>query len=190
MNKIKNPIFAVFIIIVIVQLSIPASIVFRGERIIANGKEFKFKTAPVDPNDPFRGKYIALRYSANRYTVYNTAIWERNKPVYVILTTDTEGFAKISDITSYPPDENTDFVKASIDYINADSITTTLIIRYPFDRYYMEETKSLEAENIYRESLSDTSKNTYALVNVKNGAAVLKAVMINEISIKDLIKKK
>jgi uncharacterized membrane-anchored protein len=189
MHKIKNPLFIVFIVIVLIQLSIPASIVFRGERIIAIGKEYKFKTAPVDPNDPFRGKYIALRFEANHFTVYDTAIWDRNKPVYVCITTDDKGFAEISDITSYPPDNNTDFVKAKIDYTQTDSITTTLYIRYPFDRYYMEESKSLSAEKIYWESSRDSTKNTYALVNIKQGSAVLKDVMINEVPLKDLIKK-
>jgi uncharacterized membrane-anchored protein len=188
MAKIKNPVFIAFIVIVLIQLAIPASIVFRGEKIIANGKEYKFKTAPVDPNDPFRGKYVALRFEANSFTIYDSVSWNRTEPVYVILSKDEEGFAKISDITIYPPDENTDYIIANIENTYMDSLNTTIIVRYPFDRYYMDESKAAEAEKIYRQSLSDKTKNTYALVNIKQGKAVLKEIMINEVPLKDLIK--
>jgi uncharacterized membrane-anchored protein len=190
MNKYKNLIFAVFIIMVLVQLYIPANIVFRGERLIASGKEYKFKTEPVDPNDPFRGKYIALRFEANRYQIYDTVQWERNRDVYVTIENDADGYAKISDVTISQPDEGIDYIKANIDYSVKDNLRTTLFIKYPFNRYYMEETKSAEAEKIYRESLLDSTKITFALVNIKQGSAVLTDVMVNGVSLKDLIKKK
>ncbi|HMB62545.1 MAG TPA: hypothetical protein VKN36_05700, partial [Eudoraea sp.] len=61
---------------------------------------------------------------------------------------------------------------------------------YPFDRFYMEESKANEAELTYRQSQRDTSKITYALVRIKNGEAVLKDVMIDGISIRELVKTK
>lgn len=64
----------------------------------------------------------------------------------------------------------------------------TLTIHYPFDRYYMEESKAYDAELTYIQSQQDTSKITYALVSIKNGDAVLKDVMISGTSIKEIVK--
>jgi len=46
------------------------------------------------------------------------------------------------------------------------------------------------AEKIYRESSIKKKNETYALVAIKNGKAVIKDVRINEVSIKDLANKK
>lgn len=52
----------------------------------------------------------------------------------------------------------------------------------------MEETKAYEAEQAYIQSQQDTTKITYALVKIKNGNAVLKDVIIDGTSIKEIVK--
>ena len=61
-------------------------------------------------------------------------------------------------------------------------------IEYTFDRFYMEETKAQAAEDMYRESIVDSSQVAYALVNIRNGEAVIRDVLINGTSISDLVK--
>lgn len=73
--------------------------------------------------------------------------------------------------------------------VNEDG-TNKLTIYYPFDRYYMEESKAYDAELVYTKSLQDTTQVTYALVSIKDGDAVLKDVLIDEISIKEIVKEK
>ena len=47
---------SVFILVALVQLFVPAKMILDREDILDMGKEYKFKTEPIDPNDPFRGK--------------------------------------------------------------------------------------------------------------------------------------
>ena len=61
-------------------------------------------------------------------------------------------------------------------------------IEYPFDRFYMEETKAQAAEDMYRESIIDSTQVAYALVNIRNGEAVIRDVLINGTSVSDLVK--
>ena len=61
------------------------------------------------------------------------------------------------------------------------------MVDYYFNRYYMDEFKAADAEKIYRESNRDTSKETYSLVNIKDGEAVLTDVVIDGISIKNIV---
>lgn len=52
----------IFIVVCVAQLLAPVSMIYTHETTLASGKMFKFKTAPVDPADVFRGKYVALRF--------------------------------------------------------------------------------------------------------------------------------
>ena len=182
----KKVILAAFILLALVQLYVPAKMILEREKILEKGVEFKFKTAPIDPNDPFRGKYINLQYENNVIEIQNEDEWFSGEDIYVILAKDNNGFAKIKSVSKTKPSEDLLFVKAKVSFISTDD-SQKLTVDYPFDRYYMEESKAVEAENLYRKSLTDTSQNVYALVKIKDGEAVLKDVLINDVSIRDIL---
>ncbi len=181
----KKILLPAFILIALVQLYVPAKMVFDSENVLAAGTEFWFKTAPVDPTDPFRGKYITLRFQENTAEVPNPQDWQQGEEIYVSLTTDSEGFAKIIDLTKNPPENGEDYILARVEYVTD---AGKLTIAYPFDRFYMEESKAEEAELIYRKLQTDTNRATYALVHIKDGAAVLKDVQIDGIPITEMVK--
>ena len=49
-----------FILLCLVQTAVPLSMIARREFTLRNGRVYKFKTAPVDPYDAFRGRFVAL----------------------------------------------------------------------------------------------------------------------------------
>ena len=180
----KRPVFIVFMIVAVLQLAVPAKMILDKENILSLGAPYKFRTAPIDPYDPFRGKYITLSFDANEFEVPNDSSWHGGDIVFVHLGKDTEGFAKVKDITRQPPaDGNVDYVKAHIRYAYGEKVT----IDYPFNHFYMEEDKAADAETTYRSSQWDTAQVVYALVNVRKGDAVLKDVMINDTPIADIV---
>ncbi|MEO5648052.1 MAG: GDYXXLXY domain-containing protein [Chitinophagaceae bacterium] len=178
--------FILFLLLILLQLYVPAKMIFDREDVIATGTVFKFKTAPIDPNDPFRGKYITLDYDQNSIKIEKTEEWKNSQTIYVLLSKDSAGYARISSISASKPVSTPDFVEAEISYV--DTRAKTLFIIYPFVRFYMEESKAYDAERLYTESLRDSSKITYGLVNVKKGEAVLTDVLIGEISISEIVK--
>lgn len=184
----KKITFVVFCLVVVAQLYVPGKMVFDRENILVTGKPFKFKTAPVDPSDPLRGKYITLNFEETQAKVYDEKNWDYNMTAYVLLSTDSNGYAIIDRATHHEPiaGSNVDYILANTFYYNTND--STVSIEYPFNRYYMEETKAQAAEDLYRNSIGGSTKVTYALVYVKDGKAVLKDVMINDASIKDLVK--
>lgn len=178
-----------FILTCLAQLFIPAKMIMDQEDVLKTGTEFKFRTRPVDPNDPFRGKYVTLDFKDNRfiYREDSEIKFEGNENVFIEFTTDQDGFAKIAKVVKTKPTQP-DYLETKVDYINPiNSGETELWVYYPFDRYYMEESKAQPAEDAYREANRDTSQITYALVSIKNGSAVLKDVVIDGKSIKDLV---
>lgn len=180
----KNWILTAFILLALAQLYVPAHMIFSREEILETGDTYKFDVAPVDPNDPFRGKYIRLRYAENTVAIPEGTHWQANESVYVILTRDKNGYARIKGVSKTRP-EDSHYVAAKVDNV----FNNTLIIQYPFNRLYMEETKAYEAEMLYRGALQDSSRQAYAIVSVKDGDAVLQDVYINEIPLKELVDK-
>lgn len=183
----KKLLLTAFILVALAQLYVPTKMIWDKESVIDKGVEFKFKTAPIDPNDPFRGKYITLSYDENTVTVSDEQDWVEGEPIYVILVTDKSGYAKIQSVSKTNPTDNENYIKAKVGFTWGNA-SNTLTIDYPFDRYYMEESKAYDAELTYRQSQQDTSKITYALVSVKNGDAVLRDVLIDGISIREVVK--
>jgi len=183
----KKIIWIAFGLLVLLQLWAPASMIYNRESVLKEGKSFKFRTAPVDPNDPFRGKYIVLSFDENSFVTKDSSQWERGVEVFVQLATDTGGFAKIKSLHKKAPAMQ-DYIKTTVDYVGYDSLKE-VFIQWPFDRFYMEESKALAAEQVYIKSSRDSNQVTYALVKVKNGEAVLENVFINNKAIVTLINK-
>ncbi len=177
----------ILIAAVLLQLYVPASMILERESILQSGKQYKFKAAPVDPDDPFRGKYITLQYDARAARVNDKFNWQGEEAIFVVVSNDKDGYAKIDTVLKEKPISGKDFIKAKVDYVSYDSL---LYINYPFNRYYMEEHKAPKAEKIYTQSARDTSHKTYSLVCIKNGEAVLKDVLIDDISISQIIETK
>src|SRR5688572_2572190 len=143
----KKIIFLAFIVVALVQIYVPARIILDRTIVLNSGKEFKFKTAPIDPNDPFRGKYINLNFNDNTIGIQSKENWARGETVFVLLTTDNNGFAKIRSVSKAKPSDTRDFLKAKVDHVIYDG--SKLFIEYPFERFYMEESKAYDAELTY-----------------------------------------
>lgn len=176
-----------FILVVLVQLFVPAKMIYDKEKVALTGTDYKFKTAPVDPGDPFRGKYILLNYEENSVKVSNPGEWASGETAYVSIENGSEGFAKISSVSKNKPGDTKNFIRVKVSYASQDS-SGQIFIEYPFDRFYMEESKAPEAEVMYNASRVDTAQVTYAVVSILNGEAVLKDVLVNGVPISAAVK--
>jgi len=158
------------------------------ELILKEGVPYKFKTRPVDPTDPFRGKYITLNFKL-RSAKTNDSLWSRNDDIYIKLKKDSLGFAAIDEVSRTEFKDTDTFVKGTVTWRNSNSGKVNFNLE--FNRYYMEESKAYDAEVAAAKSLRDDlpDNDTYAIVYIKNGEAVLSDVVINEVSIKDYVEK-
>ncbi|HKC66640.1 MAG TPA: GDYXXLXY domain-containing protein [Bacteroidia bacterium] len=182
----KKILLIAFVLMALLQLAVPLKMVLDQEKIIATGIEYKFRIAPVDPYDAFRGRYITLNFDKSSFEILSADTFVRDESIYICLKTDSAGFADIKDVSKTVPAYKTDYVSAKVNYF----YDSRLAFNFPFNKYYMEETKAPEAEKIYRDAIKrDTIQNAYALVSVKDGQAVLKDVIINGVSIKTLAAK-
>ena len=179
--------FIVFLVVAGIQLFIPAQMILNRESILKTGKLYKLKTQPVDPSDPFKGKYINLNYDIDSFKT-NDSLWRRNEPIYVYIEEDSLGYAKVDTVSRILlPKNERDFINAKVNWYSG--YNNTLNITFDFNRFYMEETKAYDAEVAVRNVRQDSLNDTHALVYVKAGETVLNDVIINNISIKDYVEK-
>jgi uncharacterized membrane-anchored protein len=191
-------ILVIFVVMVLAQWLVPAQMIYGSNEVLKRGVAMKFKCAPIDPNDPFRGKYIVLDFDMARYIIYTAHDFKIGQEVYLEIGEDSLGFAQIEKIHTAPPSANKVFLRAAIDYIsyetglngyNENNKIYEISFDLPFRRFYLEETKAPRAEDLYREGMSDTTGNTYGLVYLLKGEARIKDVFIRDTSIYELLKK-
>ncbi len=182
--KIKYKV-CIAIVVFLIQLSIPVKIIYEKESVLLTGIAHKFKMRPIDPSDPFRGKYIILKYEENKVETLDTN-YVRGNDIYLKIEKDNEGYAKATQV-QYTPFNDETYIKTKVKHYNKE--TQLVYFDLPFERFYMEESKAYDAELAYNEVIRDTSNNMYAMIYIKKGKGVLDNVMVNEMPIQDFTEK-
>lgn len=176
---LKSFVWPSFILMVLAQWLLPGEMIWHKERVLDKGSAYKFQSAPVDPADPFRGKYIILNFLEDHLTVAGKPDLPYGKKVFVSFFKDKNGFARIQSVNEIKPNRK-DYLETTISFVSNKKDSSDIYINYPFSKYYLDEYKAPQAERIYWERRIDSSQKTYALVNILNGDAVIKDVYIND----------
>lgn len=183
MNKRKFS-FAFFAVLSVFQIAVPVWMIANREMTLRHGKQFRFRTAPVDPYDAFRGRYVALQFEQNTAPVPVEEKLATNQKVFAEPAEDENGFARIAKISAKRPNDEA-YVQCRVN-----SITDSLVyVRFPFDRYYMDEKLAPAAEAAYREHSRREVRDVYVTVRVKDGNAVLEELYIEGMPIREFLRK-
>src|SRR3546814_20471044 len=73
-------------IALVLQWALPASLAARSEYVLRNGARYYLRTAPVDPVDAFRGRYVALQFADIEVALPAHANWPVGTRVAVPLS--------------------------------------------------------------------------------------------------------
>ena len=131
-----------FIIIVLAQWLVPAQMILEQEKVLTEGTPYKFRTRPIDPTDPLRGKYITLFYEVNKAKAIDSTHFGWGDDIYVYIENDTAGFAKATHISATKLETSQDYVIAQARGTYNDNVNFDL----PFDTFFMDENKAYDAE--------------------------------------------
>lgn len=158
-----------FVLIAAGQIAVPASLIWQRERTLKEGHAWKFRTAPVDPVDAFRGRYVALQFEAETQQISPPPYSHYGQTVFVTLRADAEGFAAIDQVLASPP-EATDFIEAQLH-------GTTISL--PFDKYWVTERDAPAAEAAYLAQSTREKRNAFVTVRVFKGDAALEQLYLD-----------
>lgn len=152
----KKTLLSVLIFTILVQILIPAYMIWGKYDVLKNGEEIKIKVAPIDPYDAFRGRYVSLWYD------YDIS-YDQRQGKYGVLEIGEDGYAIIKNVVKEQPKDGLYLTSKDEDYFYI-----------PLDRYYMEETLAPKAE----EMLSG-EKEAYVTIRIKGDKSVLSGLYID-----------
>lgn len=179
-----------FVFVAVVQLAVPAWMIVGHERVRRDGDVFKFRTAPVDPRDPFRGEYVRLDFEAEsgRWLLPPVETGNHRRHAFALLGTDSTGFATIVQLSQVRPSEGA-FVR--VEYMSWTN-DTLFNVSLPFDRYYLEEGDGRRTEQLLRPEWSDGVVSqplpAHAVVRILDGEAVITDLVVGDKSIHEWLK--
>jgi uncharacterized membrane-anchored protein len=180
----------VFVGTALAQMLVPAGMIARRESTLRHGRAYKFRTAPIDPYDAFRGRFVWLGYDQHEARWNGqTEVVPRSR-AYGLVEEGRDGFAVVREVAPQPP-RSGDYVQVEQVYRGWGTNSGVVNFRLPFDRYYMEETKAPTAEQAYREHSNrrgQTNHNTYAVVRIKDGDAVMEDLCVDGVGIAKFVR--
>ena len=168
----------IFALVAFAQLAVPASLIWKRERTLRQGHVWKFRTAPVDPVDAFRGRYVALEFEAEGQEIAPPSNAEHGQTVLVTLRQDPQGFAMIDQVFPNRP-EGDDFIEAQLQ-----GHTVSL----PFDKYWVTERDAPAADAAYRAQSRREKKNAFVTVRVFKGDAALEQLYLDELPLGEYLR--
>ncbi len=181
-------IFGLYVLLVVVQLAVPVSQIWRYEDILQTGRVYKFRTAPIDPYDAFRGRYVFLNFDTEEAPI-RPGDKLGGGPAYVELAEGEDGFAQFKQVSLEPP-ASADYLRVYFAYPDFNDPGRGYF-GMPFDKFFMEESAAPKAEEAYRRFgnlRGETQGDAYALVHVKGGIGVIEDVYIKNQPIREFIK--
>lgn len=178
---------------VLAQWALPLRTIRERETILKEGSVFLFRTAPVDPHDPFRGEYVTLRFaledSVTRQPI--DAPFANDDKVYVVLGTQ-DGSASIDRVLHTPPADTRSYLRCNATAWPYTMDSLDLRIELPFDRFYLEEGTGRRTEELMQQRAVEVGPElpSYAVVRVLDGEAVIEDLRVGDRSIKKWILEK
>ena len=188
-----------FALLVLAQIAVPFRMIQQRETVLREGELFRFKTQPIDPADPFQGRYVWLRIEEDyvRLSESETHAIDYKTHGYATLSVDEQGFAQFTNWSDETPSDTPHYLKTrslgrSVRWEdNEDTpsgerkrIHQGLRIDIPFTRFYMDEAKAPRAE--VRALEATRNKDCWVTVRIYNGQAVIEDVIAEGQSLRDL----
>lgn len=182
MSNRKKWVLILFAMAALLQLAVPGYMIYRQEVILQRGRVYKFRTALVDPADPFRGRYVRLGFNLSVSRSGKEIPY--GKTVNAVPAVGADGFAYIAAVVDIPPDDGIYFpVK-----VGWSSNKDTMSVNPPFDRFYLNEAAAPEAERLYMEASRKNS--AWIEVRVRDGNAAIADLYLDGRPIRELTGRK
>lgn len=159
----------VFGVVALAQLAVPGSLIWKREQTLRHGSIWRFRTAPVDPVDVFRGRYVALEFEAEGQEVTPPPNLTGDETIFVTLRADAEGFARIDQVSPTRP--------LGDEFIAARLVGSTVSL--PFDKYWVTERDAPAAEAAYRAQSRRDKRNAFVTVRVFRGDAAIEQLYLD-----------
>jgi len=172
---------------VLAQWLLPLWTIRERESILRDGTPFLFRTAPVDPHDPFRGEFVNLRFALEDSAITQPEVPFANDEELFIVLGKHDGAASIDRVLRTPPTDTKNYLRCKAIAWPYTMDSLNLSVGMPFDRFYLEEGTGRRTEDLMQQRNVEVGPElpSYAVVRVLNGEAVIEDLRVGDRSIKE-----
>jgi uncharacterized membrane-anchored protein len=178
---------ALLALVAAAQIAVPAGIAVQQEGALRWGRQIKVAIQPVDPSQPFMGRYVALQFR-DLDIVNKSEQFQDGENVYVALEEDANGFAHAKTVLAARPQDQP-YLPARIDWRGVWRVA------YTFNRFYLPESAAPEVDRqvaVRRRNrdaiLPDNERNAYVTVRVWKNTATLEQLYIDNIPVDEYLR--
>jgi uncharacterized membrane-anchored protein len=178
---------ALLALVAAAQIAVPAGIAFQQEAALHWGRSIKVAVQPVDPSQPFMGKYVALQFSDLRIHD-ESGKFQNGERVYVALEDDANGFAHAKALLTEPPEDQA-YIPALIGGTSGGQAV------YSFNRFYLLEENAPQVERrlaarrtVAGVNLQSRTINAYVTVRVWKNTATLEQLYIDNMPVDEYLR--
>ena len=153
-------------------------LVWHWEDVLKSGQSYRWQTAPVDPYDALHGRYLAFSFKSFRAPVSGEAV-AAGEYAYGVLERDERGYAVLRHVQKTRPEKG-DYLRLSVTQV----LSGQAVVKLPFERFYLEEGFSTEAEKNFRAA---AGRESCIAVRIKNGEAVIEELYIENVPLREYL---
>lgn len=177
-----------FGVLAMAQWAAPASMIYQHEAALTQGEPIKIKCQPIDPADPFRGRYVTINLDLGAPRLPEGEALLAPEKRWVTLEPDEEGFYRWGVAHAERPASGV-YTQAEV-WMGWQNDGESLQAVQPLDRFYMNEWRAPEAEAAYFDAMRETPANCYVLVRVRNGLMVFEELYLDGLPIGEYLQKR
>ena len=192
----KRVIFVLIVCGILAQLVVLASLILQREITLRKGARVFFATAPVDPFDAFRGRYMRVSLPALSQHVSETK-FEAGQAAYAVIQCDSNAVGSIASLAAVKPSDGV-YIRMRVRWCSPEwqtvtngmkrsgkpDVTTRETGKYDVqfqpvaDRFYVPEKVAPEVDALTFANRGRTNQQARACVRIYKGDAVLEDIQI------------
>ncbi|MFZ5554949.1 MAG: GDYXXLXY domain-containing protein, partial [Bacteroidota bacterium] len=147
-----------FFVIIAALICLPLYFILRSESMLSE-KENIYRFRPFrlcEPAEIMRGDYLTIDFP--RFIEFkHSGKKGRGEEVYVVVERDSAGYAYFDYATDEKPESNNYFTTK----VTGGGWENNVMIKIPFERYFLSEDNSKLAEKLYEIEVRDPETNMY-----------------------------
>jgi len=202
----KRIIFGFIVCGIIAQLAVLASLIIQREITLRKGTRVLFATAPVDPFDAFRGRYMHVSLTALSQHV-SAAKFTAGQTAYAVIQCDSNAVGSIASLATVKPSDGL-YIRMRVRWCCPEWQTVTNAARRSgkpevtsretgkynvqfqpvADRFYVPEKVAPEVDALSFANRRQTSQQAFACVRVYKGDAIIEDILIEGKPLLDVVR--
>lgn len=158
--------------VICAQMAVPVWMIATNETTLARGTEYRLRVEPLDPYDPFRGRYVTVSPVDTLVSAYPD--FPNDAATCYITFSREEGYDVPAWAYTHIP-YGEEYLEVSVEEVFQEEGEILVRIVYPFDRVFLNEEVAPRVESLFRDYEGIVTLSVF----VKDGMATVRTILFD-----------